>query len=138
MSSEFTSSFYIFQNVTNHRLSSSSHYYDQLSLRSISYTLSWTKNVFSTSTRTRCKDQNVFSSVQPIFPTSNKFYGLKRQFIFYHRGCKRRIFLFYNNNSRKSWSYFKNNLNTLEHDITVNENVFIVSSINFFTWQQIL
>lgn len=71
---------------------------------------------FSTWTRTRHKDQNVFSSVQPISSSSNKFHGLKRQFIFYRWENEGAFYYeFYNDESRKSWSYFENNLNTFEH-----------------------
>lgn len=49
--------------------------------------------LFPLPTRTRRKNQNVLSSVRPIFSSSNKFHGLKRQFTFYRPGCKRRIFL---------------------------------------------
>lgn len=51
----------------------------------IDFDIPWVgrKMSFSTWTRIRHKDQNVFSSVQPISSSSNKFHGLKRQFIFY-------------------------------------------------------
>jgi len=66
------------------------------------FRISWVgQSLFPFQSGYGCKDQNVFSSVQPIFLSSNKFYGLKRQFIFYRRGCKRRIFYYKFYNAKK-------------------------------------